>query len=89
LPEPHPATTTAKPEKQREKPSPDLATWVLFSEARGATKIRVESGKIVWQSLGFAPRACTSPTAANGRLFFSPNVNNMLYCFEPIGEVKK
>lgn len=44
----------------------------------------VDTGKIVWQSLGFAPRACTSPTAANGRLFFSPNVNNMLYCFEPV-----
>jgi outer membrane protein assembly factor BamB len=41
------------------------------------------TGKIVWQSLGFAPRACTAPTAANGRLFYSPNVNNMLYCFEP------
>jgi outer membrane protein assembly factor BamB len=44
----------------------------------------IDTGKIVWQSLGFAPRACTSPTAANGRLFFSPNVNNMLYCFEPV-----
>jgi outer membrane protein assembly factor BamB len=44
----------------------------------------IDSGKIVWQSLGFAPRACTSPTAANGRLFYSPNVNNMLYCFEPV-----
>ena len=44
----------------------------------------LDTGKIVWQSLGFAPRACTSPTAANGRLFFSPNVNNMLYCFEPV-----
>jgi hypothetical protein len=43
----------------------------------------MDSGKILWQSLGFAPRACTSPTAANGRIFFSPNVNNMLYCFEP------
>jgi outer membrane protein assembly factor BamB len=43
----------------------------------------LDSGKVVWQSLGFAPRACTTPTAANGRLFYSPNVNNMLYCFEP------
>jgi outer membrane protein assembly factor BamB len=43
----------------------------------------VDTGKILWQSLGFAPRACTSPVAANGRLFFSPNVNNTLYCFEP------
>jgi outer membrane protein assembly factor BamB len=42
------------------------------------------SGEIVWQSSGFAPRACTTPIAANGRLFFSPNVNNTLYCFEPV-----
>lgn len=49
----------------------------------------VETGKILWQSLGFAPRACTSPIAANGRLFFSPNANNVLYCFEPVGESKK
>jgi hypothetical protein len=41
------------------------------------------TGNILWQSLGFAPRACTSPTAANGRLFYCPNANNMLYCFEP------
>ncbi|MGE3804258.1 MAG: PQQ-binding-like beta-propeller repeat protein [Gemmataceae bacterium] len=45
----------------------------------------IDTGKILWQSLGFAPRACTSPLAANGRLFYSPNVNNMLYCFEPEG----
>jgi len=32
----------------------------------------IDSGKIVWQSLGFAPRACTTPTAANRRLFYSP-----------------
>lgn len=44
----------------------------------------VDSGEILWQSLGFAPRACTTPIAANGRLFFSPNVNNTLYCFEPL-----
>ena len=43
----------------------------------------LNSGKILWQSRGFAPRACTTPIAANGRLFFSPNVNNALYCFEP------
>jgi len=41
------------------------------------------TGRILWQSRGFAPRACTTPVAANGRLFFSPNVNNTLYCFEP------
>ncbi len=46
------------------------------------------TGKITWQSPGFAPRACTTPTATNGRLFYSPNVNNMLYCFEPSGSSK-
>ena len=49
----------------------------------------VDSSKLVWQSRGFAPRACTSPVAANGRLFFSPNVNNTLYCFEPVRSEKK
>lgn len=44
----------------------------------------LNSGDILWQSLGFAPRACTNPVPANGRLFFSPNANNMLYCFEPV-----
>jgi len=43
----------------------------------------LNTGRILWQSRGFAPRACTTPIAANGRLFFSPNVNNTLYCFEP------
>ncbi len=45
----------------------------------------LNTGDILWQSRGFAPRACTTPIAANGRLFFSPNVNNTLYCFEPAG----
>lgn len=49
----------------------------------------LQSGEILWQSKGFAPRACTTPVAANGRLFYSPNVNNALYCFEPVGAVKK
>jgi outer membrane protein assembly factor BamB len=49
----------------------------------------LNTGKILWQSRGFAPRACTTPIAANGRLFFSPNVNNMLYCFEPDSESAK
>lgn len=48
----------------------------------------LRSGKVLWQSLGFAPRACTCPVAANGRLFFSPNVNNTLYCFEPAGRAR-
>jgi len=66
--------------------SPVLLTSGRLSYAVSSSGLYVRdttSGAILWQSLGFAPRACTSPTAANGRLFFSPNVNNMLYCFEP------
>ena len=49
----------------------------------------LSNGQILWQSRGFAPRACTTPIAANGRLFFSPNVNNTLYCFEPESDQRK
>jgi len=67
--------------------SPVLLSSGKLSFAVGSAGLYVRDltdGKILWQSLGFAPRACTCPTAANGRLFFSPNVNNMLYCFEPV-----
>jgi outer membrane protein assembly factor BamB len=72
--------------------SPVLLTSGRLSYAVSCSGLYVrdiDTGKILWRSLGFAPRACTSPTAANGRLFFSPNVNNMLYCFEPASEAKK
>ena len=67
--------------------SPVLLTTGRISYAVSSSGLYardVDSGKILWQSLGFAPRACTTPIAANGRLFFSPNVNNTLYCFEPV-----
>jgi outer membrane protein assembly factor BamB len=66
--------------------APVLLTRGRLSYAVSSSGLHVrdiDTGKILWQSLGFAPRACTTPTAANGRLFYSPNVNNMLYCFEP------
>ena len=67
--------------------SPVLLTTGRISYAVSSSGLYardVDSGEILWQSLGFAPRACTTPIAANGRLFFSPNVNNTLYCFEPV-----
>lgn len=70
--------------------SPVLLTTGRISYAVSSSGLYardVDSGKILWQSLGFAPRACTTPIAANGRLFFSPNVNNTLYCFEPVPKV--
>ena len=43
----------------------------------------LESGRIVWRSPGFAPRACASPVVTSGRIFHHPQ-NGMLYCFEPV-----
>ncbi|MBI3856783.1 MAG: PQQ-binding-like beta-propeller repeat protein [Planctomycetes bacterium] len=43
----------------------------------------VSTGEMLWNSPGFAPRSCSSPIAANGRVFYNPQVNGMLYCFEP------
>jgi outer membrane protein assembly factor BamB len=56
-----------------------LAVTVSGLYARDAS-----TGQIVWNSPGFAPRSCSSPIAANGRVFYNPQVNGMLYCFEPI-----
>ena len=44
----------------------------------------VDTGEILWNSRGFAPRTCSSPAVANGRIFTNPQVNGMLYCFEPV-----
>jgi len=43
----------------------------------------VKTGEILWSSLGFAPRACSSPAAANGRIFYNPQCDAMIFCFEP------
>ena len=43
-----------------------------------------ESGRMLWKSLGFAPKSCPHPIVSNGRIFYCPQVNGMLYCFEPI-----
>jgi outer membrane protein assembly factor BamB len=43
----------------------------------------VSTGEILWRSPGFAPRSCSNPIAASGRVFYNPQVNGMLYCFEP------
>jgi len=41
------------------------------------------TGKLLWQSPGFAPRACVNATIANGRVFFPTAASGMLYCWEP------
>lgn len=72
--------------------SPVLLSTARLSFAVSSSGLYVRdlsSGEIIWQSLGFAPRACTNPVPAGGRLFFSPNANNMLYCFEPMRKEKE
>src|SRR5262249_60409564 len=72
--------------------SPVLLTSAKLSFAVSSSGLYVRdltTGEIVWQSLGFAPRTCTNPVPANGRLFFSPNANNMLYCFEPVAKTRE
>ncbi len=41
------------------------------------------TGELLWRSRGFAPRTCASAIPASGRIFCNPQVNGMLYCFEP------
>ena len=43
----------------------------------------VQSGKLLWRSSGFAPRACVNPVLANGRVFWTSGANGMIYCWEP------
>jgi outer membrane protein assembly factor BamB len=55
----------------------------LSATLNGLYIIKSDTGKVLWKSLGFAPRACPSPAVSNGRIFYCPQVNGMMYCFEP------
>jgi len=46
----------------------------------------VQTGKLLWRSPGFAPRACVNPALANGRVFWTSGANGMVYCWEPVAE---
>jgi len=59
------------------------AGLVLAPTADGLCVVDAKTGKILWRSLGMNPRACPNPCVANGRVFYAPQVNGMLYCFEP------
>ncbi len=57
----------------------------LSATTAGLYMKETETGRLLWKSLGMAPRACPSPIVANGRIFYCPQVNGMMYCFEPGG----
>jgi len=57
--------------------------YALSATLEGIFAVNCETGKVIWKSPGFASWACPHPIAANGRMFYCPQVNDMLYCFEP------
>lgn len=40
-------------------------------------------GSILWTSGGFTASTCPHPAVSNGRIFYCPQDDGMLYCFEP------
>jgi len=55
----------------------------LRATAEGLFASDCKTGKILWKSLGFAPRGCSNPIAASGRVFYTPQIQGLMFCFEP------
>ena len=41
------------------------------------------TGKVVWKSPAFASYTCPHAIVSNGRIFYCPQTNGVMYCFEP------
>jgi hypothetical protein len=55
-----------------------------FAITVGGLHVRdVRTGKLLWRSPGFAPRACVNPVLANGRVFWTSGASGMVFCWEP------
>jgi len=57
--------------------------FALSATLEGIYAVDCETGKVIWKSPGFASWACPHPVASNGRIYYCPQVNGTLYCFEP------
>ncbi|PCJ61851.1 MAG: hypothetical protein COA79_06030 [Planctomycetota bacterium] len=44
----------------------------------------IGTGKLLWQSPGFAPRGCVNPSISNGRVFWPSAASGVIFCWEPI-----
>ena len=42
------------------------------------------TGESLWNSPGFASYTCPHAIVSNGRIFYCPQTNGMMYCFEPV-----
>ena len=51
---------------------------------RGIFLTDIQTGEIVHQTPGFASQTCPNPAFAEGRMFYAPLNNGMIYCFEPV-----
>ena len=48
----------------------------------------INTGEVVWNSPGFASFTCPHAIPSNGRIFYCPQTNGMIYCFEPVGSAE-
>jgi hypothetical protein len=58
--------------------------YALSATLEGIFAVNCQTGKVIWKSPGFASWTCPHPIAANGRIYYCPQVNGMFYCFEPV-----
>jgi len=58
--------------------------YALSATLEGIFAVNCETGKVIWKSPGFASWTCPHPIAANGRIYYCPQVNGIFYCFEPV-----
>ncbi len=58
--------------------------YAVAATNRGIFFTDVETGEVVYQTPGFASQTCPNPAFAGGRMFYAPQDNGMVYCFEPV-----
>lgn len=56
--------------------------WYGHARHQGPVLCARKDNKVVWQ-YRFLSRACPAPTPAYGRLYYAPNGEGVVYCFEP------
>ncbi len=57
--------------------------YAITATNKGIYTTDLSTGEMVAKTPGFASQTCPHPVVANGRIFYSPQNNGMLYCFEP------
>jgi outer membrane protein assembly factor BamB len=58
--------------------------YAVAATNRGIFFTDLQTGEIVYQTPGFASQTCPNPAFAEGRMFYAPLNNGMIYCFEPV-----